>query len=120
MILVDTSVWVDHLRRDNRALSNLLLEGRVLCHPFVIGELACGNMRARSTILEHLSFLPRAPVADDREVLSLIERRKLWGTGIGWVDAHLLASAVLAQSALWTQDRTLAKQTVRLKVARDV
>jgi len=117
VILVDTSVWVDHLRRDNRALSTLLLEGRVLCHPFVIGELACGNLRARSTILEHLSFLPEAPVADQHEVLSLIERRKLWGTGIGWVDAHLLASAVLAGSTLWTKDKTLAKQAQRLKVA---
>ena len=116
MILVDTSVWVDHLRRDNRALSTLLEEGRVLCHPFVIGELACGNLRARATILEHLLHLPSAPVADHGEVLSVIERRRLWGSGIGYVDAHLLASAVLARSTLWTNDKTLAQQAQRLKV----
>jgi len=116
VILVDTSVWVDHLRRDNRALSTLLKEGRVLCHPFVIGELACGNLTARDTILEHLSHLPEAPVASHGEVLSFIKSRKLWGTGVGWVDVHLMASAILAGAALWTKDKTLAAQAQRLGV----
>jgi predicted nucleic acid-binding protein len=117
VILVDTSVWVDYLRRDDSALSALLEEGRVLCHPFVIGELACGNLRARDTILEHLSHLPEAPVADHGEVLSFIARHKLWGTGVGWVDVHLLASAALAGAALWTKDKTLARQAQSLRIA---
>jgi predicted nucleic acid-binding protein len=117
VILVDTSVWVNHLRNNNSALSGLLEESRVLCHPFIIGELACGNLKARGPILEHLSHLPSSPVADHDEVLALIERRKLWGTRIGYVDAHLLASAILGDSALWTADRTLAAQAKRLRIA---
>lgn len=108
MILVDTSVWVDHLRAGLPRLATLLQEGEVLIHPWVIGELACGNLRNRQQVLELLQGLAAAQVASDAEVLVLIERDQLMGRGIGYVDAHLLASAKLSQSRLWTQDRRLA------------
>ena len=108
MILVDTSVWVEHLRRGLPRLAALLQEGTVLIHPWVIGELACGNLRNRGEVLELLQGLPAALVASDQEVLLLIERDQLMGQGIGYVDAHLLASAKLSHGRLWTQDRRLA------------
>lgn len=110
MILVDTSVWVEHLRHGLPRLATLLLEGEVLIHPWVIGELACGNLRNRSQVLELLQGLPAATVARDAEVLLLIERERLMGRGIGYVDAHLLASALLSHCRLWTQDRRLAAE----------
>ena len=108
MILVDTSVWVDHLRSGLTPLANLLQEGEVLIHPWVIGEIACGNLRNRNQVLDLLQGLPTAVVARDSEVLLLIERGKLMGRGIGYVDAHLLAAAKLSRCGLWTQDRRLA------------
>jgi predicted nucleic acid-binding protein len=108
VILVDTSVWVEHLRRGLSRLATLLQEGELLIHPWVIGELACGNLRNRGEVLELLQGLPAASVASDAEVLLLIEREQLMGRGIGYVDAHLLASAKLSHSQLWTQDRRLA------------
>ena len=108
MILVDTSVWVDHLRSGLTPLANLLQEGKVLIHPWVIGEIACGNLRNRNQILDLLQGLPTAVVARDSEILLLIERGKLMGRGIGYVDAHLLAAAKLSHCGLWTQDRRLA------------
>ncbi len=108
MILVDTSVWVEHLRRGLPRLATLLQEGEVLIHPWVIGELACGNLRNRGDVLELLQGLPAAVVASDSEVLLLIEREQLMGRGIGYVDAHLLASTKLSHAQLWTQDRRLA------------
>ena len=108
MILVDTTVWVEHLRRGLPSLATLLQEGAVLIHPWVIGELACGNLRNRQQVLELLQGLPMATVASDAEVLLLIERDRLMGRGIGYVDAHLLASARLSHCRLWTQDRRLA------------
>ena len=108
MILVDTSVWVEHLRRGLPHLATLLQEGAVLIHPWVIGELACGNLRNRPQVLELLQGLPVAVVASDGEVLLLIERDRLLGRGIGYVDAHLLASARLSHCPLWTRDRRLA------------
>jgi len=107
VILVDTSVWVEHLRRGLPRLASLLQEGKVLIHPWVIGELACGNLRNRWEVLELLQGLPAAVVASDSEVLQLIERDRLMGRGIGYVDAHLLASAKLNHCQLWTQDRRL-------------
>ena len=107
MILVDTSVWVEHLRRGLPRLAALLQEGEVLIHPWVIGELACGNLRNRQQVLELLQGLPAATVASDAEVLLLIERDRLMGRGIGYVDAHLLASARLSHCRLWTQDGRL-------------
>ncbi|MCX5957200.1 MAG: type II toxin-antitoxin system VapC family toxin [Cyanobacteria bacterium] len=108
MILVDTSVWVEHLRHGLPRLATLLQEGEVLIHPWVIGELACGNLRNRQQVLELLLGLPMATVASDAEALLLIEREQLMGRGIGYIDAHLLASARLSHCRLWTQDRRLA------------
>jgi predicted nucleic acid-binding protein len=105
--LVDTSIWVEHLCRGLPRLATLLQDGEVLIHPWVIGELACGNLRNRSQVLELLQGLPAATVASDAEVLLLIERDRLMGRGIGYVDAHLLASARLSRCRLWTQDRRL-------------
>ena len=108
MILVDTSVWVEHLRRGLPRLATLLQGGEVMIHPWVIGELACGNLRNRAYVLELLQGLPAAVVASDSEVLLLTEREQLMGRGIGFVDAHLLASTKLSHTKLWTQDRRLA------------
>ncbi len=108
MILVDTSIWIDHLRADNSALTRLLDAGCVLMHPFVIGELALGRMRQREMILGALSDLPRAELATDAEVLGFIDREALFGRGIGHVDAHLLASTRLSAGAtIWTRDARL-------------
>ena len=108
MILVDTSVWIDHLRADNAALKRLLDAGRVLMHPFVLGELALGRMRQREMILAALSDLPRAEPATDAEVLGFVDRQALFGRGIGYVDAHLLASVrPNAGAQLWTRDTRL-------------
>ncbi len=108
MILVDTSVWIDHLRKNNAQLVELLNTGSVLIHPLVIGEIALGRMRQRQIVLTALSDLPRAQVATDDEVLSFIERESLMGRGIGYIDAHLLASArLMPGTELWTLDRRL-------------
>jgi predicted nucleic acid-binding protein len=107
-VLVDTSVWVDHFRRGNRTLADLLESARVWTHPFVIGELACGLLSRRENILESLASLPSVPLIDHREVLDFVDDRRLMGRGIGWVDVHLLASALHAHLPLWTQDRRLA------------
>ena len=108
MILADTSVWIDHLRAGDAALVSLLDAGRVLVHPFVIGEVALGTQRQRDGVLVALSDLPHAEVATDTEVLRLIEAHGLSGCGIGYVDAHLLASVRLSHGAvLWTRDKRL-------------
>lgn len=107
-MLVDTSVWIDHLRRGNPRLSTRLVAGEVWCHPFVIGELACGNLKARQSLLSLLAALPRAPLAEHQEVLGFVEAKRLMGRGLGWIDVHLLASARLAGTPLWSFDRRLA------------
>lgn len=108
MILADTSVWVDHLRGDDKRLAALLSDGMVLAHPFVIGELALGNLREREAILSALADLPQATVATDAEVLRYIDRQALAGRGIGYIDAHLLAAVALTGNAvLWTNDKRL-------------
>lgn len=108
MILVDSSIWIDHLRAGVSALAELLNAGRVLTHPLVVGELACGNLKNRKGVLSLLQDLPAAPVATDEEVLFLIERRGLMGKGIGYVDAHLLASiSVTGTGRIWTRDKRL-------------
>ena len=117
MILADTSVWIDHLRQGNEQLNSLLSEGAVVCHPFVVGELACGNLSNRDEILTLLRVLPTADVASDDEVLSFVERHKLHGQGLGWVDVHLLASAMLSKCSLWTLDKSLARAARRLKLS---
>ena len=116
MILVDTSIWVEHLRSGSEELGSLLKKVEVLTHPFVIGELCLGNLKNRREIVSLLQELPVAPVAENEEVLDLIESRKLMGLRIGWVDAHLLASSLLAGSALWTADRKLRSLCASLGV----
>lgn len=118
MILVDTSVWIEHLRSASAILTELLGDGQVLVHPFVLGELALGSLRQRDVFLSDLRDLPQAIVASDGEVLSLIDRRTLFGRGIGYVDAHLLAAARLtAGSKLWTHDRRLQAVAAQLDLA---
>lgn len=118
MILADSSVWIDHLRAADESLTELLNEGKVLMHAFVIGELALGTFQRRDAFLRDLRKLPGAPVATDEEVLHLIERHRLFGMGIGYVDAHLLASAQLGNDVgLWTRDRRLAEAAGRIGVA---
>ncbi len=118
MILVDTSVWIDHLRVGEERLVALLNSSRVMVHPFVVGELACGNLRNRAEVLTLLKELPRAPVATDEEVLFFIERHALMGRGIGYVDAHLLAALSLADVArLWTRDKRLLAVSKFLNIA---
>ena len=109
MVLVDTSVWVSHLRKGNAKLADLLNEGEILCHPFILGELACGNLKNRPVILSYLELLPMSIVAEHEEVLSFIEDNRLMGKGLGYVDVHLLASAVLTGVFLWTLDKKLAQ-----------
>lgn len=117
-MLVDTSVWVDHLARGNPSLVELLEAGEVETHPFVVGELALGHLRGREGVLEYLGVLPSVSPAEHEEVLRLVEDRGLAGSGLGWVDAHLLASALIGGTRLWTLDRALAAAADRLGVDR--
>ena len=108
MILADTSVWVDHLRRGNRKLAELLETRGILSHPFIVGEIALGHLAPRNQVLKDLQDLPQCTVASDEEVLGLIERHQLFGRGIGYVDAHLVAAVMLTPgSAIWTLDNRL-------------
>lgn len=117
MIVVDSSVWIDHLRRRDVDLAAALERGRVLSHPFVIGELACGHLRDRPAILGSLAQLPQAPVASHAEALAFVERHGLAGRGIGWLDVHLLAAAALADDGrLWTRDKRLATLARELRL----
>ncbi len=118
MILVDTSVWMDHLRLGEAKLEELLNGCKILAHPFVIGELACGNLKNRDTVLSLLRALPASPLATDDEVLFYIERNSLMGKGIGYIDAHLLASVSLAGDAkLWTRDKRLGTLAASMNLA---
>ena len=108
MILVDTSVWIDHLRAGDGDLVQLLENGQVLGHRFILGELALGNLRQRVSLLQNLAELPQVAAANDPEVLHLVEKEKLYGRGIGYIDAHLLASLRLCPgTVLWTRDARL-------------
>lgn len=118
MILVDTSLWVDHLRSGSRELAGALTDGEVLGHPHVTGELACGNLRSRVAILELLGDLPQAVLATEEEALQCIEKNRLYGRGLGWTDVHLLASALLTPARLWTLDAALAREARRCGVDR--
>ena len=115
-MLVDTSVWVDHLRRGNAALVVLLEQTQVWTHSFVVGELACGNLAQRDKVLSALSALPHAPVCGHDEALAFLESHRLMGRGLGWVDMHLLASARLAKLLFWTLDKRLAAVATALQL----
>ena len=120
MILVDTSIWIDHLRQRDERLSGLLNQGQVLAHPFVIGELALGNLQNRGAILAALQDLPQTPVATDGEALGFIQENFLYGMGIGYIDAHLLAAVRLMPGAmLWTRDKRLLAAATKLGLAEN-
>ena len=109
MVLADTSVWIQHFRHGEPALASRLVKGLVLMHPFVSGELACGNLRNRTAVMSDLETLPPAGLASNAEVFRLLEDRQLWGRGLGWVDLHLLAAAMLSKCEFWTLDKRLAQ-----------
>jgi predicted nucleic acid-binding protein len=118
VILADTSIWVDHLRRGDATLKDLLNRGQVLMHPFIIGELALGDLDPRETILDDLQGLPKVTAAGDNEIMAFIHRQKLFNSGIGYVDVHLLAATRLtAGTRLWTRDKKLAAAAARLSLA---
>jgi hypothetical protein len=117
MVLVGTSVWVDHFRKGLPELAAQLEAAAVVCHPFVLGELACGNLRNRREIIELLQTLCTCPVAAHEEILQFIESNHLMGLGLGYIDVHLLASAKLTNLPLWTLDRPLQSAATRLHVA---
>ena len=116
MVLVDTSVWVSHLRDGNAGLEKLLNDGEVVCHPFIVGELACGNLKNRHEILTYLQSLPMTILAEDEEALTFIENNQLMGKGLGYIDIHLIASAELTDVPLWTFDKTLDKFTKEIGI----
>ena len=109
MVIVDTSVWVDHLRRKNARLIDVLQQQHILQHPYVTGELALGQLQQRTKILGYLDALPEAPLANNAELRQLIEEQEIFALGIGLIDAHLLASAMLARASLWTLDKKLVQ-----------
>jgi predicted nucleic acid-binding protein len=117
VILVDTSVWIDHFRSSNHRLCGLLEEEQVLTHPFVLGEIACGNLGNRSQIVSLMKALPLTQVADHDEVLFFIEQRSLMGRGIGLIDMHLLASCLMQPCLLWTADKRLNSVAEELQIA---
>ncbi len=116
MVLVDTSIWVSHFREGNTHLEELLLDEYVVCHPFIIGELACGRLKNRKEIISLLQVLPQAQTAENDEILQFIENKQLMGIGIGIVDVHLLASALLTKVLLWTADKQLRAVATKLIV----
>lgn len=117
MTLVDTSIWIDHLRAGNDGLVSMLQDNQVCIHPWVVGELACGNLTNRSEVLALLGALPPLTPASADEVLHFIEKRRLMGRGIGYVDVHLLAAAVIHGVDFWTRDKRLLDMAMELGVA---
>ena len=116
MVLVDTSIWVTHLRQGSRQLEKLLMDAEVMCHPFIIGELACGNLKNRNEIISLLQSLPMAPTIEFDEFIFFIDRNHLIGKGVGFVDVHLLASAQLTGVSLWTADKRLKSTADQLEL----
>ena len=117
MVIVDTSIWVAHLRQGSRHLEELLLDVQVACHPLIIGELACGSIRNRDELLTLLQTLPIVPTVNLDELLYFIEQNRLMGMGLGFVEMHLLASAKLSEIPLWTTDKKLKSAAIDLEVA---
>lgn len=120
MVIVDTSIWVNHLRKGDKHLEKLLLDAEVICHEFVIGELACGNLKNRTEILSLLQSLPHSPTVDPQEFHYFIDKHQLMGRGIGFVDVHLLASAQLSRLPIWTADNklTAVSEDLQLQYSR--
>ncbi|HUO31713.1 MAG TPA: PIN domain-containing protein [Bryobacteraceae bacterium] len=116
MILVDTSVWVNHFRRADTRLNALLDQELVLLHPFVLGELVCANLARRPLTIAALRLLPHAAMAPETDVHRLLDARRLWGLGLGWIDLHLLAAALIGGDHLWTSDRALAVAANRANI----
>jgi len=116
MVLVDTSIWVSHLRTGNTHLKSLLQNGEVVCHPFIIGELACGNITNRNEIIALLQELPTVKTAHHDEILRFIEAHHLMGIGLGLIDVHLVASSLLSKVPLWTADKHLGSASARLSI----
>ena len=116
MIIVDTSIWITHLRNGSRQLEKLLMQTEVMCHPFIIGELACGNLKNRDEIISLLKALPMAQTIAFEEFLFFVDQNQLMGKGLGFVDIHLLASAQLTGIPLWTEDKSLNSAAERLKL----
>ncbi len=116
MVLVDTSVWISHFRHGNSGLQKLLQDDAVASHPFIIGELACGNISNRTEILSLMQSLPMLDVVQTEELLLFIDHNKIMGTGLGFVDVHLMAAAALAEVPLWTQDKKLKQTCARLSI----
>jgi predicted nucleic acid-binding protein len=116
VILVDTSIWISHLGASDAHLRELLEKGEVVCHPFIVGEIACGNIKNRSEVLSLLRALPMARMAEHDEVLSFIDRHGLMGIGLGFIDVHLLASALLSNVPLWTADKQLRTASAGLNI----
>jgi predicted nucleic acid-binding protein len=117
MILVDSSVWIRHFRHGEPRLEALLAHELVSLHPFVLGELACGNLSKRAETIARLGELPVATVASERQVRHLLESRRFWGAGLGWIDMHLLASATIEGLRVWTADRAMAAAAKQLGIA---
>lgn len=116
MVLVDTSVWINHLKSKNEYLSNLLLDEKVLIHPFIIGELACGSMNNRDLILRYLDDMPRSTILEHEETLNFLNSKNLYSKGLGWIDVNLLLSAIYAKCKLWTLDQRLRTVAIGLKI----
>ncbi len=118
MILVDSSIWIDHIIRPELALTPLLLRDHALMHPYVLGEITLGSIKGRDNVLRSFLLLPVPNVAKEAHVFSMIDKHGLWGTGIGYTDAHLLAATLMTQGGkLWTRDKRLHAQAERLGVA---
>ena len=120
LILVDTSVWIKHLRESDNNLIRLLVQGLVACHPFIIGELACGSIKNRHEIISLLNDLPSTEMLDHHDIMEFIEYRKIMNKGIGYVDVHLLGSALISETPLWTFDNALKKIANQLSIAYDI
>ena len=120
LVLVDTSVWIKHLRESDRNLVQLLEQGLVACHPFIIGELACGGIKKRYEIISLLNDLPSTNILDHDDIMEFIEYRKIMNRGIGYVDVHLLGSALVSETRLWTFDKALRKVANQLSIEYDI
>ena len=119
-VLVDTSVWIKHLREGDRNLTRLLEQGLVACHPFIIGEIACGGIKNRYEIISLLNDLPSTDILDHSDIMEFIENQKIMNKGVGYIDAHLLGSALVSESPLWTFDKALEKIAIQLSIEYDI